>query len=758
MSVFAPFRFAPIHRWVYFPEWGPLVSHDVPFANGLSGEIELEIVAKTPILVGGARRAPSEALEGEVWPFQLPDGRWALPGSSLQGMVRSILEIATFARLGPWIDERRFGFRDISGTGTAKLIYQDRMTTLIKGKVTHHAKPGWLVRTADGPVIVKCDVARIHFLEVARLKNPAATAVPAELSDGTKAHERYSWFLNGGPISNLNRTVHLEAEQPHKHKNNTLSINYRRAFAQTGPKLTPVNGTLVFTGKPNSGMTAGRKKLEFVFHTPDRSGALAASSAPTTGGKQPLPISTDVWGDFELIHGEQPGRPENPNWTFWKENYFKDEPVPVFYLLEGGRVTTFFTAFMGKAAQPLSSLDLLKHSHRDHVADESDMRHDFPSLLFGAVAGKDRTGGLKRRITFDAVIAELPAGKTVEDHGPAILLGPKPNYYPIYVRQPKGEKAGELRPLGGDERVPYATYTSIGAAGSAGLRKYDRWADLTPEEQAALNRPELAGSKVWPARKQPAAVPQITDQKVLNNKKVQTRVRSLPAGTVFGGVGSPRVRFHNLLPIELGALLWALTIGDEAALAGNEGKRHLRLGMGKPYGFGQISIRVKKLSIPTANPNPTAAGAVEDFVKHMSEAYQSSGDVSGGWATSLQVLALKQAALPSSGQFDYMKLGSGKEPPPQSYVGERRASHFLPTYVVEGNEVPRLEPPAGSGQPVATGNALEPRVGARIQMTVGLPLTGEITREYPNEPKWEVRLDGQTKLMRYKASLFAVIG
>src|SRR5688500_2374848 len=125
MSVFAPFRFAPIHRWVYLPEWGPLVSHDVPFKDGLSGEIELEIRAETPLLVGGPRRKPTEKSEGEVWPYQLPDGRFAIPPSSLQGMIRSILEIATFGRLGPWIDDRRYGIRDL--TPPAEPYYQGRL-------------------------------------------------------------------------------------------------------------------------------------------------------------------------------------------------------------------------------------------------------------------------------------------------------------------------------------------------------------------------------------------------------------------------------------------------------------------------------------------------------------------------------------------------------------------------------------------------------------------------------------------------------
>ena len=56
MPVKAPFRFARINRWIYEPKWADLVSHDVPFADGLSGEAEVEITATSSILVGGDRR------------------------------------------------------------------------------------------------------------------------------------------------------------------------------------------------------------------------------------------------------------------------------------------------------------------------------------------------------------------------------------------------------------------------------------------------------------------------------------------------------------------------------------------------------------------------------------------------------------------------------------------------------------------------------------------------------------------------------
>jgi CRISPR-associated protein (TIGR03986 family) len=48
------------------------------------------------------------------------------------------------------------------------------------------------------------------------------------------------------------------------------------------------------------------------------------------------------------------------------------------------------------------------------------------------------------------------------------------------------------------------------------------------------------------------------------------------------------VDFHNLAPVELGALLWALEL---------EGKGHHRLGFAKPLGFGSVKIEVTMLEL-----------------------------------------------------------------------------------------------------------------------------------------------------------------
>ena len=93
----APYNFVPVAGQVDTPPWRHEVSQDLPFRDGLSGELRLNVKALSLLLVGGKQQPASEQRAGQVHFFQTPDQRYAIPGSSLRGMIRNVLEIATFS-------------------------------------------------------------------------------------------------------------------------------------------------------------------------------------------------------------------------------------------------------------------------------------------------------------------------------------------------------------------------------------------------------------------------------------------------------------------------------------------------------------------------------------------------------------------------------------------------------------------------------------------------------------------------------------
>lgn len=717
-EVRAPFRFAPIGRWVHEPVWGQEASHDHPFADGVSGEIELEIVAKTPLLVGGARRKAEERA-GEVWPFQLPNGVWAIPGATLQGHFRSVLEVATFGRLGQFIEDRRFGLRDVSGNVTSKALYLSRFNA--SGDPIHpKVKAGWLVSNGAGAEIVPCELSRIHINEVRNLPNNRNSAADW-LAEANDAKARLNAFLGGQPLSGLNMPFRIGEAQPYAHQNETIRINYSRCVYDADGTA----GTLVLTGKAVAGTQSGRKKWEFVFHSPERASALASTA-------ERLPVANDVMRDFRFLHDAEPGRKESPAWTFWKPYFNSGEPIPVFYLIESGKVASFGMAYMFKAAHTKSTHELLAHSAPDHVEDSAE---DFPSLVFGRTEG---TNGkpLKRRASFDAAASTQEADPPSSNK--TVLLGPKPSYYPIYVRQPGHN--GRLA-----NNKPYASYTPI-----IERTQYEGVDTLGVEQK----KPELAGVKLWPAPPDSRLgqyATQLPDPPAGAGVAVQTQLRSLPAGMTF----STKLRVHNLRPVELGALLWSICLGESDALAGKEPERRHRIGMGKPYGLGSVAVRVRAAHLTANDPGQLKRALEADaislqafsraFVEHMRNAYKEAG-ADHDWDASAQVCGLIEAAQPGAGK----PVGENAYMTLQEYQTKKKDGIFLPVY--KGGELARRwrGHGGGSGEP-------EPEKDRRVRMTAG-GLEGKI--EGPN-PKavgeWFILIDGNKTSKSYKRHVFTVL-
>lgn len=692
MAVKAPFRFARINRWIHEPAWGPLVSHDVPFVDGLSGSATVRITAKTPILVGGRRRPASETRAGAVWPFRLPDGGWAIPPATLQGMCRSILEVAAFGRLGPWIEDRRFGIRDLTDTATARHHYRDFL---------RHTQAGWLVERDGKRWIVGCEMARLGHRELNANTGLDFGNERVPLKERYEAVGRWQSAAGGRLYFRLTRgKVHTLAE----------------------PARNGTAGTVVITGY------VAKKKKEFVFHGPDRQG-LDTAVAPR------FEVSDTVWETFLYLHCDSKQKPTHPAWDFWETDYKNGEPVPVFWWPDPEdrqKVATFGTAFAFKAGFPLSTHNLLDHSHTGHTKESAEAALDLPHLIFGAVAESDKGLGLKRRAWFG--LARTVGGQQGSLHRfakPGILSNPKPGYLGLYVRQRPSADNTILQGRG--NREPMAAYKSVHASGS------DVGARDTAEAVDNLRRPELAGVKLWPSSRDRDRGIQIPDPPKVEGAQppgplVQTELSAVPAGTVF----ETTLMFHNLRRVELGAVLWALSFGDPGAFRGDRPRLRHRLGMGKPFGLGEVEIDIPSLALDDG----AALGPEEllsAFTAHMEAVYPRSN----AWARSPQVLALRKAADPDANRaadLRYMDVTG-----PASYVENRKRGAFLGPYVDETDEIDR--PPAPRrAEPPASAKAARPsgaRAGGPSQQTVAPRGGAVLGQQIRYRAGQRVQIDGE---------------
>lgn len=124
----APYNFVPLNKQVYIPYWGNLVSHDIPFEDAESGEIDITITAKSPIFIRDSKNEDQ---------FCNYNGQYYIPSSSIKGMIRNVLEIMSFSKLREEIfDDNTYAVRDLS---SAKNFYMSKMN-----QIDNTTLCGWL--------------------------------------------------------------------------------------------------------------------------------------------------------------------------------------------------------------------------------------------------------------------------------------------------------------------------------------------------------------------------------------------------------------------------------------------------------------------------------------------------------------------------------------------------------------------------------------------------------------------------------------
>jgi CRISPR-associated protein (TIGR03986 family) len=423
----APYNFVPLSDTVVIPEWGNKVSHDLPFRDGVSGELELTIEALAPIMVGGEQKQGTERESGQVRFFQTPDTRYAIPGSSLRGVIRSVTEIATFSRMNR-IDDKRFGLRDISGTYVSA-SYTER--------VRNNVSYGFLSLDAQGkPSITPCSMVRLSHRDLE------------------------SWWKEKSPIFVKQRKAVKDKYTTWNQlcEKHGIRDSWDVPF-QTDYKLVTQIGSGDLTGFPvltgqisdatdDKPKTKGKYK-DFMFHSPRKQDTFV--------------LDSHAWRDFLFIHGDEDGKPDSPWKGFWRERFLGKQRVPVFYIQNQDRVQVGL-AYMPKLAGDFSTHDMLQHTHKDHV---DNAKPDFTELLFGRV-GEKPEDALKGRVYFESAFLQ---GKANVDNNPreTILNGAKASYFPNYVYQ-QVDKSGKKLAHG-----QYATYVYSAGNPAPELRGWKRY-------------------------------------------------------------------------------------------------------------------------------------------------------------------------------------------------------------------------------------------------------------------------------------------
>jgi len=607
----SPYNFVPLADKVFFPDWAEAVSMDVPFSDGISGTLTVRVTAKTPLYIrnGGAHSRDQTKRLSDVnykdFFRATPGGPYAIPGTSLKGMLRAVVEIASFGKIAGTrgkttrVDNHRYAVRDLQN----KELYTKKITEKVGIDIYRpKVRPAWL-SLSEG------NVWELHFCDMARVEQTDLEAAFSKAKGLGKtrqsAKEKYQLIPPETTI-----LFDCGPEKDHSHARGRLKLRYKKA-ENIGQGQT--EGILVMTGQPTPrNGQPGRKHMEFIFF--NRS-------------NDSFPVPDAIKQDFIFAHTELgENRKANPEWEFWKERLDQGKEVPVFVLKEGSRLSMGL-AMMYRLPYIHSIHEMIGHTSGDHLDGN---RPDLAELIFGRV---EDTAGLRGRAAVETFIAEGTPEPMKEVS--TVLSGPKPTYYPNYIRQDINKNTAKVK--------TYRTYMDGGA--------------------------EIRGWKRYIVRKDgfsphPAPSP---------SESVETRFRPLPAGTSFLG----KIYLHNLRPQELGALIWAITWGGDSRL------RH-HLGMGKPYGYGSVSLSIEETDLAWCNPEkpgtPALPECLETFDRTMTDYLGQE------WSTSTNLAALKAMADPQHSWENELRYPQLKnERGNNEFVEHKNQQHALLSPVEESN-------------------------------------------------------------------------
>ncbi len=425
----APFNFVPLNDKVYFPQWASQISHDLPFSDGVSGSLEIRIKAETPIFVrnGYSKKKDGKSVKNEDNTFShIGDGedmQYFIPGTTMKGVIRNVLEIMSFGKLSKYSDDN-FYIRDLGDKE-----YRTRMAK-------EHC--GWLYKDEEGKYYIDDCGEPIKFkLDKEWLMNFA------EKHDISLRAENKA--LGEDIINSLVRFADQSKEffkdDENKRALRKYEIIYKILTGKTIGKASMVrcddddiffsfeDYTLILTGQSSRAVYDQKKKKPKASKTGEQYGCWTGKIHEYLFGPRDktIPVPDEVFKAFASIHRESADYAQ-----FWKERLHERKRIPVFFSLDAEELHSIGLTALYKYPTLSKVSDGIS---KDHMTDKLDLAE----CLFGNTSDKD---ALKGRISFGACFAEgnpicLPEKKVV-------LSSPHPSYFPIYVGKGKSWDSAEF--------------------------------------------------------------------------------------------------------------------------------------------------------------------------------------------------------------------------------------------------------------------------------------------------------------------------
>lgn len=546
----APYNFVPLPEKIVTIDPDTLPDQDRYDPDRHSGTIECVITTASPVYV----RAPLTPAEFErqergeddqtPWRQQVrnkPDFFYtdpaktpSIPGSSLRGMLRQLVEIVSSSKV-QWVSEQPLVYRAVGDTTSHGKKYRDRIMHEDGRRPSRRGTMAWHYTPLVRAGYIEEDRGE-YFIHPAReiggttFARIRSDSIPPNLKNISGCKNASKIFFQAGPYDYQDV------------RGGFLRIKYApvlRASAQ--PDAGLIEGALVRSGP------MGSKRSEAVIYPKDEK-----------AGRIPIPDEL-VAAYKDQISQEQV--------ALLGDKGVLNHGQPIFYLMENGKLIFFGHTMMMRLPYLHTPIDFVPKELR------REENLDLAEAIFGFTRskGEGKARAYAGRVFVGDALLE-PGQSNIwlsnEPIVPKILASPKPTTFQHYLTQHEPDPQEQGRDRNGNPKLVRERndYTDPTKSVIRGHKLYWHKGEVTVADiQEALDklRDERGREK--------------------EHDTQHTQMRPVAAGVRFCW----RIYFENLSDEELGALLWALTLPGEPGKA----YRH-SIGMGKPYGMGAIKIDV----------------------------------------------------------------------------------------------------------------------------------------------------------------------
>lgn len=356
----------------------PLGFDTTPTGTRFSGTLSCSLKALTPLLVAGPQaingKGPTERRFFEV------AGIPTIPGSSLKGMIRTVIEILACAPLAEGLSSRAIAYRDVASNNQHSGYWQR-----FRGQ-SEELCAGFLMERGSERTVTPCEFVRFD----SRTDKPLRIPDPSALS----ALEKYNELITkrGGCVS--------------------IKFNKEALPSRSGVRSDSgtYDGHIVFTGG------IAKKSLDYIFYNKHKT--------------LQIPVEDKVWSDFIA----QLSATQKELLFFLRKQY--KGALPIFFLRKktstnDGPITAIGLARYFRIVAPTQPRT---------IAQKLKSGIGLPERMFGSISreGGISTGGRVRFHAAKCVLGEkgeAPAAVRFPKQGYLVAGTPSPTAVTLYLEQ-----------------------------------------------------------------------------------------------------------------------------------------------------------------------------------------------------------------------------------------------------------------------------------------------------------------------------------